>query len=147
MRREKPTTLLNYYIYIRYDYEEVDSQKANDMIDHLRSLCGGQIKGKTFNGFTVADVDDFEYKDPIDGSISSHQGIRVMFQDGSRFVVRLSGTGSQGATIRLYVEKYSNDPSEYATTTQKALEPLIQVALEITRLAQFTGREQPTVIT
>ncbi|KAI9489530.1 hypothetical protein BDB00DRAFT_770492 [Zychaea mexicana] len=128
----------------RYDYEEVDGQKANELMQHLREL---NINGQTFNGFTVSEIDDFEYKDPIDGSVSSHQGMRVMFKDGSRFVVRLSGTGSQGATIRLYVEKYSNDPSEYATETQKALEPLIRVALDISRLEHFTGRDKPTVIT
>ena len=103
--------------------------------------------GKIFDGFTVSDVEDFEYRDPIDGSISSHQGMIVKFKDGSRFVVRLSGTGAQGATIRLYIEKYSNNPSEYATDTQKALEPLIRVALDISRLKYYTGREKPTVIT
>ncbi|KAI8143778.1 hypothetical protein BJV82DRAFT_656723 [Fennellomyces sp. T-0311] len=128
----------------RYDYEEVDSKEANNLIQHLREL---DITNQTFEGFTVSEVDDFSYRDPIDGSVSSHQGMRVMFKDGSRFVVRLSGTGSHGATIRLYVEKYSNDPSEYAADTQKALESLIRVALDITRLKQFTGRDKPTVIT
>lgn len=75
------------------------------------------------------------------------QGIRIIFADGSRIVIRLSGTGSQGATVRLYVEKYSSDPSEYTTETQKALKPIIDVALEISKLAEFTDRDEPTVIT
>ncbi|KAG2228032.1 hypothetical protein INT45_012056 [Circinella minor] len=130
--------------FTRYDYEEVDSEAANNLIQGLRDL---NIVGKNFDGFIVSDVEDFEYRDPIDGSVSSHQGMIVKFKDGSRFVVRLSGTGAQGATIRLYIEKYSNNPSEYATDTQQALEPLIRVALDISRLKQYTGREKPTVIT
>lgn len=130
----------------RYDYEEVESDAANAMVDALRDQLAS-LKGKTINGFTVDHADDFSYTDPIDGSTSSHQGLRVLFTDGSRFVVRLSGTGSQGATIRLYVEKYSSDAKEYTTATQTALKPLIDVALELTRLQHFTGRDKPTVIT
>ncbi|KAG9290998.1 hypothetical protein G9A89_012870 [Geosiphon pyriformis] len=134
----------------RYDYEEVDSEGANKMIEHLRHLIGvdrESFLGKTYGHFTIKDADDFEYHDPIDGSVSKNQGIRLIFTDGSRIVIRLSGTGSQGATIRLYVEKYSQDPLEYESDTQKALKPLIDVALEISQLIRFTGREAPTVIT
>ncbi|KAJ8655040.1 hypothetical protein O0I10_009247 [Lichtheimia ornata] len=132
----------------RYDYEEVDSRKANDLVENLRGLSGtSQLLGQKFGPFKVSKMDDFTYDDPIDNSVASHQGMRVMFEDGSRFVVRLSGTGSQGATVRLYVEKYSSDPSEYTEDTQKALKPLIDVALEITKLQHYTGRDRPTVIT
>ncbi|KAI9321418.1 hypothetical protein BX666DRAFT_1874678 [Dichotomocladium elegans] len=159
LNKTKPGTsvydiLQNHYkiygrnFFSRYDYEEVESEKANDVIENLRSLSANkQLIGKTFNGFRVSEVDDFSYKDPIDGSVSSHQGMRVFFDDGSRFVLRLSGTGSHGATIRLYVEKYSNNPAEYTDDTQKALRPLIDVALEISRLQHYTGRDKPTVIT
>lgn len=126
----------------------MDSRKANDLVENLRGLSGtSQLLGQKFGPFKVSKMDDFTYDDPIDNSVASHQGMRVMFEDGSRFVVRLSGTGSQGATVRLYVEKYSSDPSEYTEDTQKALKPLIDVALEITKLQHYTGRDRPTVIT
>ncbi|RUS24405.1 hypothetical protein BC938DRAFT_473627 [Jimgerdemannia flammicorona] len=132
----------------RYDYEEVDSDGANKMVEHLRSLIASSgFVGKKYGEFTVATADDFSYKDPIDGSVSTKQGIRIIFADGSRIVIRLSGTGSHGATVRLYVEKYSSDPSEYTADTQKALKPLINQALLISRLTELTGREEPTVIT
>ncbi|GES85783.1 phosphoglucomutase [Rhizophagus clarus] len=134
----------------RYDYEEVESESANKMVAHLRHLISegrNDFIGKTFDQFTVKEADDFEYTDPIDGSISKNQGIRIIFTDGSRIVIRLSGTGSQGATIRLYVEKYSQNASEYGANTQEALKPLIDVALQISKLQEFTGRDKPTVIT
>ncbi|CAG8446726.1 13199_t:CDS:2 [Acaulospora morrowiae] len=134
----------------RYDYEEVNGDGANKMITHLRHLVGpgkSEFVGKTFGQFTISSADDFEYHDPIDNSVSKNQGIRIIFTDGSRIVIRLSGTGSQGATVRLYVEKYSQNVSEYESDTQEALKPLIDVALEISKLQQFTGREKPTVIT
>ncbi|KAL0082851.1 hypothetical protein J3Q64DRAFT_1642221 [Phycomyces blakesleeanus] len=132
----------------RYDYEEVDGQRADEMVSRLRQQIETKsLVGKTFGGFTVAKTDDFSYLDPIDQSVSKKQGVRVIFEDGSRIVIRLSGTGSQGATVRLYVEKYSNNPEEYPLETQKALQPLIDVALEISQLVKYTGREEPTVIT
>lgn len=132
----------------RYDYEEVESKGAAEMVERLQQqIQSGELKGKTFGAFKIAFVDDFEYKDPIDKSVSSNQGIRIVFEDGSRVVIRLSGTGSQGATVRLYVEKYSNNAAEYDADTQKALKPLIDQALAISQLKEFTGREKPTVIT
>ncbi|KAJ2957385.1 hypothetical protein NQZ79_g6894 [Umbelopsis isabellina] len=132
----------------RYDYEEVESKGAEDMVDRLRSqIQSGELKGKKFGDFQVALADDFEYKDPIDNSVSKNQGIRIVFEDGSRIVIRLSGTGSQGATVRLYVEKYSNNTAEYDADTQKALKPLIDQALIISQLKEYTGRDKPTVIT
>jgi len=135
----------------RYDYEEVDSEGANKMVDRLRALVStdrAQLIGKDLgNGFVVKDGDDFEYTDPIDGSVSKKQGVRIIFEDGSRLIIRLSGTGSQGATVRLYVEKYESNPAKYEDKTQEALRPLIEVALKLSQLTEFTGRKEPTVIT
>ncbi|KAI9321439.1 hypothetical protein BX666DRAFT_1850854 [Dichotomocladium elegans] len=132
----------------RYDYEEVDSKGADEMVARLRGLIEtNELVGKTLDAYTVAKADDFTYNDPIDGSVSAKQGIRVIFEDGSRIVIRLSGTGSSGATVRLYVEKYSNDPSEYVQDTQKALQSIIDVALDLSQLTKYTGRTEPTVIT
>ncbi|KAG0171983.1 Phosphoglucomutase-2 [Apophysomyces sp. BC1034] len=132
----------------RYDYEEVDGKGADDMVDRLRDqIEKGELVNKTFGDFTIAQADDFSYNDPIDGSVSKKQGIRIIFKDGSRIVTRLSGTGSQGATVRLYVEKYSDNASEYTKDTQQALKPLIDVALDLIQLEKFTGRKEPTVIT
>lgn len=132
----------------RYDYEEVDGKTAEDMVNRLRDqIEKKELVNKEIGGFTIDKADDFEYLDPIDGSISKKQGVRIIFKDGSRIIIRLSGTGSQGATVRLYVEKYSNDASEYAKETQAALKPLIDVALELSELQKYTGRNTPTVIT
>lgn len=132
----------------RYDYEEVDGEGAAKMIERLRGFIkSGELEGKTLGGFKVEKTDDFEYRDPIDDSVSSKQGIRIIFADGSRIIFRLSGTGSQGATVRLYVEKYSNNPSEFDADTQQGLKPLIDVALELSKLKEYTGREKPSVIT
>ncbi|CAO3622901.1 unnamed protein product [Mucor hiemalis] len=132
----------------RYDYEEVDGKTAEDMVNRLRDqIEKKELENKEIGGFTIDKADDFEYLDPIDGSISKKQGVRIIFKDGSRIIIRLSGTGSQGATVRLYVEKYSNDTSEYTKETQSALKPLIDVALELSELQKYTGRNTPTVIT
>ncbi|CAO3646624.1 unnamed protein product [Cunninghamella blakesleeana] len=132
----------------RYDYEDVESKGADEMVARLRKYIeNGEWIGKTIGNFKIKTLDDFAYNDPIDGSISKKQGIRIIFEDTSRLVIRLSGTGSQGATVRLYVEKYSDNPAEYANDTQAALKPLIDVALELSQLKEFTGRTKPTVIT
>lgn len=132
----------------RYDYEDVEGKGADDMVSRLgEKINSGEWIGQSFGGFTVKTMDNFSYNDPIDGSVSKGQGIRIIFEDTSRIVVRLSGTGSQGATVRLYVEKYSNNPAEYANATQEALKPLIDVALELSQLRKYTGRDEPTVIT
>ncbi|ORZ17025.1 hypothetical protein BCR42DRAFT_374046 [Absidia repens] len=132
----------------RYDYEDVEGKGADDMVSRLsEKINSGEWIGKSFGGFQVKTMDNFSYNDPIDGSVSNGQGIRIIFEDTSRIVVRLSGTGSQGATVRLYVEKYSSNPAEYANATQEALKPLIDVALELSQLESYTGRKEPTVIT
>ncbi|KAJ2601586.1 hypothetical protein H4R99_000992 [Coemansia sp. RSA 1722] len=138
----------NYFT--RYDYEEVESDGATKMVDRLRTFASAAVDqsgivGKSFSGYTVAKVDDFEYTDPIDHSVSKRQGIRVIFEDSSRIIFRLSGTGSQGATVRIYIERF--DPSQFDLDVQVALKPLVDAALEISQLEQFTGRKEPTVIT
>lgn len=132
----------------RYDYEEVESKGATQMMENLRSRVGtkkNETVGTVYNGYTVADCDDFTYTDPIDGSISKKQGVRLIFSDGSRIIFRLSGTGSQGATVRLYVEKYSS--TEHDMATAEAIQDLIQIALDVSQLVSLTGRSTPTVIT
>ncbi|KAJ2014747.1 hypothetical protein GGI06_003479, partial [Coemansia sp. S85] len=132
----------NYFT--RYDYEEVGSEGAAQMINDLRAK-GSDLVGQTISGFTVAAVNDFEYTDPIDHSISRNQGLRVIFDDSSRIIFRLSGTGSEGATVRIYIERF--DPAEFDTDAQVALKPLVNAALEISQLSKYTGRNEPTVIT
>ncbi|KAK4050179.1 Phosphoglucomutase-2 [Microbotryomycetes sp. JL221] len=138
----------------RYDYEEVDSDKANQVMSNLEkafaesSFVGSDLTATSSSiSFKVAEAANFAYTDPIDGSVSKNQGLYVRFADGSRVVFRLSGTGSSGATIRLYVEKYSKDESEYDRDTQEGLKPLIEVALSLSKLVETTGRKEPTVIT
>jgi len=138
----------------RYDYEEVESAGAEEMMEHLRKqfsdskFAGSSLKSTTSDSsFTVDHADDFSYTDPIDGSVSTKQGLFIKFTDGSRIIFRLSGTGSSGATVRLYVERYSKEESEYGLDAQDGLKPLIEVALEVSKLKEFTGREKPTVIT
>ena len=132
----------NYYS--RHDYEGVDSDRAHQLVDRLRQL---DLKGKKYGQYEVEFADDFSYTDPIDGSISQKQGIRVGFTDGSRIVYRLSGTGTQGATLRLYVESYEPNVAKQNQDTQVALGELIATANEIAQVREFTGRDQPTVIT
>ena len=136
----------------RYDYEEVDSDGAKKMVDHIdHGIESGSLAGKKFNSstgeFVISETYNFNYTDPIDGSISKNQGQVIRFTDGSRVVFRLSGTGSQGATIRLYVERYTKEASEFGKETASGIAGLIEVALELSKLEEFTGRTQPTVIT
>lgn len=131
----------------RYDYEEVSSDDANKMIEHIRSVIAQSPKGTKFGDFTLDFADDFEYTDPIDGSKASKQGLRFVFTDGSRIIFRLSGTGSSGATVRLYIEQYSADAAKLEEDAQVALAPIIKIALDVSKLQEFTGRDKPTVIT
>lgn len=132
--------------YSRHDYEEVDAKRANEMVDRLRSMLP-DLKGKQFGNYQVKYSDDFSYTDPVDGSVSQKQGIRIGFTDGSRIIFRLSGTGTKGATLRLYIESYEPDATKHDLDTQAALAPLIDLAQEIAQIRQFTEREEPTVIT
>ncbi|XP_061975983.1 phosphoglucomutase, cytoplasmic-like [Populus nigra] len=141
------------HYYTRYDYENVDAGAAKELMAYLVKLQSSLAEVNEIVGGIRSDVskvvhaDEFEYKDPIDGSISKHQGIRYLFEDGSRLVFRLSGTGSEGATIRLYIEQYEKDPSKTGRDSQDALAPLVAVALGLSKMQEFTGRSAPTVIT
>ncbi|CAH9094302.1 unnamed protein product [Cuscuta epithymum] len=131
----------------RYDYEECESQGANLMITYLRDLIATSKAGDKYGNYTLNFADDFSYIDPVDGSVASKQGVRLVFTDGSRIIFRLSGTGSAGATVRMYIEKFEPDASKHDVDAQTALKPLIDLALSISKLKEFTGREKPTVIT
>jgi phosphoglucomutase len=134
----------NYYS--RHDYEEVKFKPANELMDKLR-LMVENLKGKKYGYYEVAYADDFSYYDPIDGSFSQKQGVRIGFTDDSRIVFRLSGTGTRGATLRVYIESYEPDASQHNIETQQVLKPLIQLADEIAGIREFTGRDKPTVVT
>ena len=131
----------------RYDYEGCESEPCEKMVEHLRTVAAASKKGDIYGEYELDYADDFEYTDPIDGSVASKQGVRFVFSDGSRFIFRLSGTGSSGATVRMYIEQYEADVTKQGADAQDALAPLIKVALETSKLAEFTGRESPTVIT
>jgi phosphoglucomutase len=141
------------HYYTRYDYENVDANAAKDLMAHLVDLQSNLdgvnklIKETRPDVAEVAEADEFEYKDPVDHSVSSHQGIRYLFKDGSRLVFRLSGTGSVGATIRMYIEQYEADSSKTFKPSAEALAPLVEIALKLSNMEGFTGRSEPTVIT
>ena len=132
--------------YSRHDYEAVDSDRANTLVDNLRQ-SGASLQGQKFGSYEVAFCDDFSYTDPVDGSVSKNQGIRIGFTDNSRIVFRLSGTGTQGATLRLYVESYEPNIAKHSLDTQEALKELIEIADQIAQIKVLTGRDRPTVIT
>lgn len=133
--------------FTRYDYEDVDSTGAAKVIQHLTaSMADPAFIGSAFGPKKVTEADDFAYTD-LDGSVSRNQGLFVKFDDGSRIVVRLSGTGSAGATIRLYVEKHEADPKRFADETQGYLAPHVRAAMEMLRLEEFVGRTEPDVKT
>lgn len=132
--------------YTRYDYEGVDKSAAEGLMDHLRDRCD-ELPGRQLGGLTVAYADDFAYTDPVDGSVSEHQGIRIGFKGGSRIVFRLSGTGTVGATLRVYLEKYEPDPAKQDQATADAMAKLVAIAKDVAEIEARTGRGEPTVIT
>jgi phosphoglucomutase len=135
--------------FTRYDYEGCDSADANKVIALMKEYIGpkkSEFVGSTVGGRKVVEADDFSYTD-LDGSVSKNQGIFVKFDDGSRIVVRLSGTGSSGATIRLYIEKHENDPSKYDLDAQEYLKDEVKMATELLQLQKFIGRTEPDVKT
>jgi phosphoglucomutase len=134
----------NYYS--RHDYEEIETAAANGLMDNLRSQLTS-LPGRKFGELIVQTADDFAYHDPVDHSVSEHQGIRVLFEGGSRVVFRLSGTGTSGATLRVYIERYEPDASRHDLDTQEALADLIAVADQIAGIKSKTGRDKPSVIT
>lgn len=131
----------------RYDYEECESEGANKMIEHLRDIVSKSKPGDQYGSYVLQFADDFAYTDPVDGSVVSKQGVRFVFTDGSRIIYRLSGTGSAGATVRVYIEQFEPDVSKHDVDAQIALKPLIDLAISMSKLKDFTGREKPTVIT
>ncbi len=134
----------NYYS--RHDYEALDSAAAEDLVKRLRDSLT-TLPGNVVEGLTVESADDFSYTDPVDGGVSGHQGIRVLFDDGSRIVFRLSGTGTEGATLRVYLERFEPDARKHDIDTQEALDGLIKAADVLAGIRERTGREAPTVIT
>ena len=132
--------------YSRYDYEGLPTEAANGVMQHLRENFSS-LTNKQFGNYTVQICDDFSYTDPVDGSISKGQGLRILFSDGSRIIFRLSGTGTEGATLRIYLEAFEADVSRHHLDAQEALKELIRIALNISELQSRTGRNQPTVIT
>jgi phosphoglucomutase len=132
--------------YTRHDYEGVDKQAAEALMDDLRARLG-RMKGETAGGLTVSAADDFAYSDPVDGSTASAQGIRIFFAEGARAVFRLSGTGTVGATLRVYLERFEADPAKLDQDPQAALAPVIAAANEIAGIAERLGRNAPDVRT
>ena len=134
----------NYYA--RHDYEAIETAAANDLVADLRNRLAA-LPGQTVAGLTIAAADDFAYLDPVDGSESAHQGIRVLFEGGSRAVFRLSGTGTSGATLRVYLERFEPDPARHGLATAEALAEVIAAAEALAGIRARTGRTQPDVIT
>jgi phosphoglucomutase len=134
----------NYYA--RHDYEEIDTGSAQELMQRLRDRAG-DITGFTRGRQRIASVDDFSYTDPVDGSVTTGQGIRLLFEDGARIIFRLSGTGTRGATLRVYLERYEPDPALHSLDAQEALADLIGIADELAQISQRTGRDRPDVIT
>jgi len=144
VRRHWETYGRNYYS--RHDFEQVDSDAANQLMDGLRAKLA-TLPGTSLGEFDVKTADDFEYRDQFDGSVAKRQGVRLVFACGSRMIFRLSGTGSSGATIRLYLEQYRPADGVLDEDTQAALAALISQALTLSHLEELTGRSSPTVIT
>ena len=134
----------NYYS--RHDYEAIPSNIANQIFDKLSSMLPTLI-GTNFAGNLVKDADNFSYLDPVDNSISENQGLRVILEDNSRVIVRLSGTGTKGATLRLYFEKFINPQQNLSLNPQIALKPLIDDIDDLLNISKLTKMETPTVIT
>lgn len=132
--------------YTRYDYEGIESEGAATLMKNLRDQLGS-LPGQTLDGRQVAYADDFSYTDPVDGSVSTGQGIRIGFEDGARIIYRLSGTGTHGATLRVYMERYERDPARQLEETQTAMAPLVSLASALAGIQRHTGRSAPDVIT
>ena len=134
----------NYFT--RHDYEGVEVAGAEKMMSELRQKLP-TLAGETVNGMLIETADDYEYTDPIDGSSVSAQGIRIFLEGDQRIVYRLSGTGTEGATLRVYMDSYQNDPALLEQDAQSALSNLIQAAEDIANIKQYTNRDVPDVIT
>ena len=133
-------------VYSRHDYEAIPSDAAKSVMQYLEAQFA-ELPGQRLGSYTVKTCDDFSYHDSIDGSVSHHQGLRILFLDGSRIVFRLSGTGTEGATLRIYLESFEADVTKQLVDAQQALAEMIGLALSLSQLPQKTGRRAPTVIT
>lgn len=134
----------NYYS--RHDYEDIPTERANALYEGLRTTLPS-LPGRTVGSLRVSAADEFAYDDPVDGSRSERQGLRIVFEGGARLVVRLSGTGTEGATLRVYLEVIETDPARLRLDPADVLAPLAQAAEEIAQIRRHTGREAPDVIT
>lgn len=134
------------HYYTRYDYEEIDKEAAEALMRDLESGLPA-LAGTSLGGMQVTRADNFSYVDPVDQSTSSRQGIRILFDNGSRIVFRLSGTGTRGATLRVYMETYESDPDRLGLETADVMQPFVRIAGELAGIEQRTGRSEPTVIT
>jgi phosphoglucomutase len=132
--------------YTRHDYEEVDATAAEKMIGDLRARLP-KLAGQKLGTLGIASADDFAYHDPVDGSDSKNQGIRILLEDGARVVYRLSGTGTAGATLRVYIERFVKDPARHGLETQGVLGDLIDFARALVDLKKTLQRDAPSVIT
>ena len=138
--------LFGRHYYSRHDYESIPSEVANTLYSRLRDILPN-LKDKSFAGRKVENTDDFSYTDPVDGSITLNQGLRILLDDGSRVLMRLSGTGTQGATLRVYFESFVSSDGDISQDPQLALNPLINGIESLAEISKRTGMSSPTVIT
>jgi phosphoglucomutase len=134
------------HYYSRHDYEAIASDAAHGLYDRVKAMQPALV-GQAFAGRTIHAADDFAYTDPVDGSLTSGQGLRLLLDDGSRVVLRLSGTGTQGATLRVYLESYVAPGGNLSQDPQAALGDLISAIDALAEIKARTGMERPTVIT
>ncbi|MGI9421320.1 MAG: alpha-D-glucose phosphate-specific phosphoglucomutase [Geminicoccaceae bacterium] len=133
------------HFYSRHDYEAVESAAADSVMNALREKLP-TLHGKQAASLTIEKADDFSYTDPVDGSVSARQGIRIFYMSGARTVFRLSGTGTEGATLRVYLESYEADPAKHDQELQLALAPVIAAAEAVAEIKARTGGEGPSVV-
>jgi phosphoglucomutase len=132
--------------YARHDYEEVDADAANGLMQALREKLPG-LPGTRIGDLTVSAADEFAYRDPVDGSLTERQGLRIAFAEDARVVFRLSGTGTSGATLRVYLERYENDPARLDRPVAEVLAPVVAAARALAEIEPRTGRAEPSVVT
>jgi phosphoglucomutase len=135
------------HYYSRHDWEGIPSERADALMAELRASLPALAGRDCGDGLRIASADDFAYTDPVDGSVSTRQGVRLLFADGSRIVFRLSGTGTEGATLRVYLERFDADPARHDQPVQQALGALIRIADEVAGIRRHSGMEGPTVVT
>ncbi|HSW15445.1 MAG TPA: alpha-D-glucose phosphate-specific phosphoglucomutase, partial [Solimonas sp.] len=134
------------HYYARHDYDDLSGPAADSVMQALANRLH-ELPGKTVGDYTVSEADEFSYRDPEDNSIALNQGLRVIFGDDARIILRLSGTGTKGATLRLYLERYETRESSLNWETREALAPLVNLAEKLVRIGELTGRKAPSVVT